>query len=204
MNRSTTLRAAPSVISFIGGVGIGATVTYLLDPQSGADRRHCVSQAALDAAHNAGDMLENTWHHASDAAHRATAALHSAGHEAVDHGHDAGRSLAASLHDLRPAARRLYARAMPTFQHRHDLRHEVVKDALLITAAAALGAGLMMLLDPSEGRRRRAAIRDKVSHGIEETSRLARNTSRYIAEKAHVLHNPEEAADEDRVSQARI
>jgi len=198
------MRAAPSVFSLIGGVGLGAAVMYLLDPQAGADRRHRVSQAAMDAAHSAGDMLETTWHSAGDAAHRASAALHSAGHEAVDRGHEAGRSLSASLHDLRPAARRLYARAMPMFQHRHDMRHEVVKDALLITAAAAVGAGLMMLLDPSEGRRRRAAIRDKVSHGIEETSRLARNTGRYIAEKAHVHHDTEEVAEADRVPQAQI
>jgi len=183
---------ALSAVSLIGGLGVGAAMMYLLDPEAGSRRRERLVHAAGDAAHCAGEALDATMHGLGETVHRASSALHSTGQGAAEQGRSVRESIAASLHELRPAAQRMYSRAM---HYHHAGRREWVKDAVLVTTAAALGAGLMMLFDPREGRRRREAIREKVSHGLEETSRLARNTGRYIAEHSRGMRRSEEEVE---------
>ncbi|MEX2583309.1 MAG: BON domain-containing protein [Gemmatimonadota bacterium] len=75
-----------------------------------------------------------------------------------------------------------------------------------------LGAGLMYLLDPDRGRRRRALIRDQVVHGTNELEDLGegvasrarhlRNRARGAMIEARTRHN-EEAID-DTVLAARV
>lgn len=50
--------------------------------------------------------------------------------------------------------------------------------------ALALGAGLMFLLDPAQGRRRRALIRDKTSNYARRTAHYAERTGRHLANRA--------------------
>jgi osmotically-inducible protein OsmY len=50
--------------------------------------------------------------------------------------------------------------------------------------AMALGAGLMYLLDPQGGRRRRALVRDQFVHVGHEVSDTAEAKSRYAKDKA--------------------
>ncbi len=48
----------------------------------------------------------------------------------------------------------------------------------LLLSGTALGAGLMYLLDPISGKRRRAFTRDKLTHLAKETDRVVGQTSR--------------------------
>jgi osmotically-inducible protein OsmY len=51
------------------------------------------------------------------------------------------------------------------------------------TLFAALGAGVMYLLDPQQGRRRRALVRDKMVHYGKRTGRVVERTSRDVANR---------------------
>src|SRR5438132_6754250 len=69
--------------------------------------------------------------------------------------------------------------------------------------ALGLGAGLMYLLDPDRGRRRRALVRDQLAHLVRKTSdgmdATARDLSHRVygilAEGSHLLRH-EEVSDE--------
>jgi hypothetical protein len=50
-------------------------------------------------------------------------------------------------------------------------------DSGLLILGALLGAGLMFLLDPDRGRRRRARLRDKLIHGVHEAEHLGEVTA---------------------------
>jgi osmotically-inducible protein OsmY len=71
------------------------------------------------------------------------------------------------------------------------------------TGGALIGAGLMYLLDPERGRRRRGMIRDKTLHAlgagqdaIATTSRDLRNRARGLAAEARKRFSAQEAPDE--------
>jgi hypothetical protein len=55
------------------------------------------------------------------------------------------------------------------------------KTAVWIGVGVGAGLGLMYLLDPKNGRRRRAMIRDKTVHGLKVTGRAIEKTSRHVA-----------------------
>lgn len=58
---------------------------------------------------------------------------------------------------------------------------------LFVPAAAAVGAAIMYLFDPREGKRRRAVTRDQTSSAIRRLKRRAEKRKRYIEGKAHGL-----------------
>ena len=47
----------------------------------------------------------------------------------------------------------------------------------MLVLGALLGAGLMFLLDPDRGRRRRARLRDRIVHGVHEAEHLGEATA---------------------------
>src|SRR5207302_9218591 len=51
--------------------------------------------------------------------------------------------------------------------------------------ALALGAGLMFLLDPAQGRRRRALIRDKATSAARRTQQYVQKKGRHWGNKAY-------------------
>lgn len=82
--------------------------------------------------------------------------------------------------------------------------------AFIAGLGAALGAGLMYLLDPSHGRRRRAVVRDKAkSYGsqagttVQRTSRDALNRARGAAIKTRKRIQGEEVPDGVLVDRVR-
>ena len=56
-----------------------------------------------------------------------------------------------------------------------------------VGAGAGLGAGLMYLFDPEEGRRRRSLARDKAVHSLKKGSRVALRTSRDLGNRTKGL-----------------
>lgn len=168
-------------LAMIGGAGIGAGLMYLLDPDAGARRREQLARAAAQSAHGAGQTMGAAWQGIGQTAHHAADTFRSARQSAAEHGRDWAQSLSASAAQMGRSARR----HVPAFLHRQPpRRHDVMTEALLVAGALAAGAGLMMLLDPRQGRRRRALIRDKFVRGIHETRDLARTTGRYVADHA--------------------
>ena len=82
--------------------------------------------------------------------------------------------------------------------------------ALIAGLGAALGAGLMYLLDPSHGRRRRAVARDKAKHygtkagtTVQRTSRDAWNRTRGAAIETRKRIQGEEVPDGVLVDRVR-
>jgi hypothetical protein len=84
------------------------------------------------------------------------------------------------------------------------------RDLLLILAGAALGAGLMYVLDPTAGRRRRALARDKAVHlghvascSLRGTTIAARNKARGLAARVRSGFRRDEASDNQLEARVR-
>lgn len=60
----------------------------------------------------------------------------------------------------------------------------MLQDRGAVLTGLGIGVGLMYLLDPERGRRRRARIRDQVAHGTKRASDAAGATSRDVAHRA--------------------
>lgn len=85
-----------------------------------------------------------------------------------------------------------------------------MNERLALIGGIGIGAGLMYVLDPEKGRRRRARMRDKVAHAINKTedaldttSRDMRNRARGIAAEARSLLKRDEVSDEVLVDRVR-
>jgi hypothetical protein len=207
-------------VELIAGAGIGAALMYLFDPDTGPDRREHLRESAADYVNDAGHALGSAWgtvresaHHLGDRAHGIGGRFHM--------GRDRGRlasmrdSLVHSLSgtgkyvsDLKKRGSHLLERT----RHRHEEPHEIPVGTIMITAlgALALGAGLMYLMDPASGRRRRAVARDKALSTARHTTETVRRQGRYYAGKAkglaaearsHVMGNEPE---NDRQLEARV
>jgi hypothetical protein len=61
------------------------------------------------------------------------------------------------------------------------------KQALGVLGGAGLGAGLMYVLDPDKGERRRALVRHKANRVLRKGGKAARKTSRDLGKQARVL-----------------
>lgn len=55
---------------------------------------------------------------------------------------------------------------------------------MTILGAAAFGAGAMFLLDPRGGRRRRALIKDQVTHAAHETEDFLHSKKQHLKNRA--------------------
>jgi osmotically-inducible protein OsmY/gas vesicle protein len=239
------------IMELIGGIGMGAAVMYLLDPDMGQKRRRYLAQQAGHMAEDAGEMIGDTWHHLSD---RASGLAHDVGGYTSGYAGDTAKQARKMSRRIgsgkwfgrsRTAADRVakgareyqrgvedYARSwgegfpergrgvvsaaghqlgnvghyvaetarglMPRRRRRHTYRDYIPSvhfgpreegpstTTLVVTAAgcALLGGALMYMLDPERGRRRRALVRDKVIRAGHATQDLARDTGRYMADKA--------------------
>ena len=79
-----------------------------------------------------------------------------------------------------------------------------------LLSGVGLGAGLMYLLDPAGGRRRRALVRDKTAHALHKGGGAALKTSRHVGNRAKGLAagvssrlQREDVADEVIVARVR-
>jgi hypothetical protein len=58
------------------------------------------------------------------------------------------------------------------------------RDMALLTAGFGVGALLMYMLDPAEGRRRRALARDQMTHFVNEAERTVQQKARHWSNRA--------------------
>lgn len=84
------------------------------------------------------------------------------------------------------------------------------RDQLTLLGGVGLGAGLMYLLDPDGGRRRRAVARDKTVHGLKVSGKAVRKTSADMGNRTKGLvakagsHLRKASSDDDHVLSARV
>jgi BON domain-containing protein len=167
----------------ISGLGLGAGLIYLLDPERGA-RRRAGARAQLGRYRRQTDDL---WDHTT-------------------------RSLGRQVRDLfagAPLARR-YRKPGPGELLRVRAEQLGILRGILMLGCTGLGAGMMFVLDPRLGRRRRALVRDKaqaywrrMGKFISETARDARQrTYGLFVETRTQLRGAE--VPEDTVLVARV
>jgi hypothetical protein len=196
-NRSESPCASRSMgmgaFSLIAGTGIGAALMYQLDPEAGQERRAHLRSTAAHAAERSGDVLHNAW----DMASEKLSPLAERAAEMGSSGMSAASSLGARLaeraddtaHSMHRSARRQmrHARDAASGWFGHEEQRSYVPSAgtaLSAMGALALGVGAMYLLDPTDGARRRAMMRDKATRCLNETGDFFRRTGRHLANRS--------------------
>jgi osmotically-inducible protein OsmY len=167
----------------IGGLGLGAGLIYMLDSERG-ERRRAMVRAQLERYRRQTDDL---WGHTTRSLGRQAHALLARG----------------------PLARR-YRRPGPRELLLARAEQLGILKGMLMLGCTGLGAGMMYMLDPRLGRRRRALVRDKaqaywhcMGKYIGQTARDARQrTYGLIAETQTQLRGAD--IPEDAVLVARV
>jgi gas vesicle protein len=201
MSKKDWIEAGASLLS---GAGIGAALMYLFDPDNGEARREDAKDASGHLLANAGDQAGSTWNRLSnramDAGHYlADTASHwtsRAGQAASDAG-----SAAAHFADQAASQARSYGRGASKSAGKYANRASktaqgwvgyepsspyttAAEVALGTIGALALGAGVMFLLDPAQGRRRRAMLKDKTFSAARKATHYVEGTSRHLGNRA--------------------
>lgn len=118
-------------LCLLGGLGLGAGLMYLLDPQQGEARRDLVRGSVVDYGRQTGDCVDDT---------RRTL----------------GRQAQAVL-----ATSRMPSRRQPGLGERLLTQVEELSLPLGLLGCVGLGVGLGYLLEPRGGPQRRAWLREK-------------------------------------------
>ena len=191
----STLSTTGAIVSLVGGATAGALAMYLLDPERGEERR----ANALDLANRALETTTDTIHDAYDATtHALGDAWERAGHKASALSSAAAESMPSmpSSRRMRKSGRRIMSRAgsygssltsgarsyLPHFGD-NDSGVSATTAGVSAFAALALGVGAMWLLDPRQGRGRRAWIMQKANRLFNETGQFMRATGRHLRNK---------------------
>lgn len=199
---STQYRSAPCPprssslsggLKLIGGAGLGAVIMYLLDPEAGDQRRAEWGDKASRAASSTGNVLGNVWDLSTDAgralAERA-AEMGAAGTAAASHfGSNFADNASDSAHRFQKGAHRQMKGARHTASGwfgREEERSYVPETSTVVSAVTALaaGVGLMYLLDPTDGPRRRNVLLGKATRCLNETGDFFRRTGRHVANRS--------------------
>jgi osmotically-inducible protein OsmY len=144
----------------IGGVGLGAGLIYLLEPERGEQRR-AMARTQLERYRRQTDDL---WDHT-------TRSL----------GRQAREFLA-----MAPRARR-YRRPGPAELLRARVEQLGILKGILMLGCTGLGAGMMYVLDPRLGRRRRALVRDKAQAYWRRMGKFISQTARDARQRTYGL-----------------
>ena len=144
----------------IGGLGLGAGLIYMLDPERG-ERRRAMARAQLERYRRQTDDL---WDYTT-------------------------RSLGRQARELlarAPLARR-YRRPGPGELLLARAEQLGLLKGLLMLGCTGLGAGMMYVLDPRLGRRRRALVRDKAQAYWRRMGKFINQTARDARQRTYGL-----------------
>jgi hypothetical protein len=178
--------------SLLGGLGIGAALMYLFDPEVGPDRRTYLADATaetlggtkgyfgqtLETLGSAASSLSDRFGHAADDASEGASSMWDSTRKSLRRGMKGARKsmhrTSADWSDYLPSMP-----SLPRVSSRSSSSDEL--STLLVTAAGCVAAGalLMYIFDPQSGRRRRAMARDKTYSAAKQTSRYAQKTARH-------------------------
>ena len=144
----------------IGGLGLGAGLIYMLDPERG-ERRRAMARAQLERYRRQTDGL---WDHTT-------------------------RSLSRQARELlarAPLARRYRRPGLGEVLLARAEQLGLLK-GMLILGCTGLGASMMYALDPGLGRRRRALVRDKAQAYWRRTGKFISQTARDARQRTYGL-----------------
>jgi gas vesicle protein len=195
MAGSTSTNLATALVGAAGG----ALALYLLDPQSGKQRREQLATAAQEAMGAARERIESLAGTAREQAARVQDAA-SKVTEAVRPLQDAAKSHIADAAGAASTARDTVSRLVEETQSALDeLRHRgrnaaaamrgeepssgVLPVALSAVGFCAAGIGLMWLMDPERGHSRRAMMGQQARHILNKTSRNFHSTGKHLRNK---------------------
>ena len=173
----------------LGGFGLGTGLMYLLDPERGERRRTLAREQVEAYGRQANTLLDQT--------------RHALGEQTRTLGQQARNLLTQSYMPLRGGYRR---GAM--WPERSEPMESTT--GLLMLGCVGLGVGLMYMLDPNGGARRRALVRDKTRRYWQQTGDLigktaqdAQNRTRGMLWQARTQLRSAEVPD-DTVLEARV
>jgi len=176
-------------LSLLGGMGLGAAMMYLFDPESGQDRREHIGRRTGSAVGGTtealGAALYGLADHARDLGHTVSDRLSHGTERVSDWGSSVGSSTAEGARDLWHRGRR----AVGWEREEESAADSVTNMALAAVGCCALGAGLMYLLDPQVGGRRRAMARDKATHYAQGAGEYLGSKSRHLRNRAQGVYH---------------
>jgi hypothetical protein len=175
------------LLSLAGGLGVGAAMMYLFDPEAGRERRQHAADAARQAMESGGTMLGSAVHTVGETAQGAldSAREYVPSRKSLNRAAD---SASESAHSWLDSARgyvpdvRSYVPSVHFGRQQRGVSGTTASAAAL--SALALGVGAMWLFDPNRGRGRRAWIGQKITRCLNETGQFMNATGRHLRNKA--------------------
>lgn len=204
-------RAAEAALGRLIGLGGGTAAWCSRAALRTAPAAEMASRARAQARDAASVVASRTRAQARDAATEAAHRARETAYEAAHTAREAARDATHAASRARTAAAQAARQRPSGFSIRMDRR-----SLPLIIAGAAVGAGAMYWLDASEGRRRRAMVRDRFAHlraafgrdlphRLERRGRYVRGISRGFAhDAAGLLHRGGHHAFDDETLVARV
>jgi hypothetical protein len=187
------------LMSLAGGVGIGAGLLYLLDPEQGEKRRRNISSGARSMgnslAETASDWLTSAGDYTSDTARGASK---SARRFASDRADEASGMLGGALSSVRgfvgdkfggvsDYASEKYGNARGYLQDQlceeTRMQHRV-NVGICALSSMAIGAALMYVFDPTMGSSRRRVAMDKAGDLASQAGDYASQAGGYVKDQA--------------------
>jgi gas vesicle protein len=189
-------RKLEDTLSLLVGIGMGSALMYLLDPDSGRNRRGSIFNAARSRAGQAGHSLSDAGHRmaqqARDTVHGLSADLADrtshASDQAMHAASDMQSHLMSSLRGRADQARKAWQQRWHAQEH-----HSYIAPAAGITTGAialvAIGAGLAYFFDPDRGVNRRSQVRDQICGRVQDASEFARKTGQHVSETVRAKYD---------------
>ncbi len=167
------------VLSLIGGIGLGAGLLYILDPDKGRRRRESLLHGAQDLGRGVADRAGSWAHTAKDYAGDAASSVIETVSSAVNRLAGRGGEYAKQARD--------YASEKADTARQYALHQLGGHDSHILSTTAcalgsmALGVALMYAFDPTSGRNRRRAAADMARQAAHKASDVAGTVSEAVS-----------------------
>jgi len=189
-------------MSLAGGVGIGAGLLYLLDPEQGEKRRRNIASGARSMgnslAGSASDWLTSAGDYASDSARSASKSTR---RFASDRADEASGMLGGALSSMRGFVGDKFGGASDYASDKYEnakayLQEQVcgetamqhrVNVGICALSSMAIGAALMYVFDPTMGGSRRRVAMNKASDLASQAGDYASQAGGYVKDQANNL-----------------
>jgi hypothetical protein len=191
-----------ALMSLAGGVGIGAGLLYLLDPDQGQKRRRNIVSGARHLGENiadtASDWLTSAGEYASETAHGAGKSTRKFASRQAD---EASGLIGGALSSVRGMVGDKLSGAGDYASERYETAKGYLQDRLgretrmehrinvgiCALSSMALGAALMYVFDPTMGRSRRRVAMDTASDMASRAGDYASQAGEYVKDQASHL-----------------
>ncbi|HEY7119932.1 MAG TPA: hypothetical protein VH475_25310 [Tepidisphaeraceae bacterium] len=189
-------------LSLAGGIGLGAGLLYLLDPDKGQRRRQQILDSASDMGRSLADRVSSLASSASDyAGDTARGYGKSARRFAGDRADDAGGMISGAIGSVRDFVGDKFGGARDYASDKLEaakdlLRYQIdgetktqrrIGQTICALSSMALGAALMYVFDPSMGRSRRRYVREQAGNLANQAGQYASQATQSVGKQASNL-----------------